>query len=352
MIRCSGLSEHILLLLKGFNRAFGSKRNKFGTILSAKELHGYYTPVSIVEWVRQKLVFVIRPRLEAALPCGAVFAPGLHIPTRFFQVINHGVSENLMNEIRNVMKEFFEMSDDYKQNLYSEDPTKKCKLITSDQRYPNQKPYLWRDALRHPCRPLEPWQQFWPEKPTNYRECVGNCTIEVKKLASRILGLIGEGLGLQAGYFDNELTESMLLSASYYPPCPEPSLTLGLPKHADPNIVTILLQNDVYGLQVLKDGNWIGVDPLPNAFVVNCGYELQIISNGRLKSVQHRVITNSSNARITAAFFVAPLEGAIIEPAKALTNQIHPPLFKSVKSKDFLTQYYASSDTVLQYFKA
>ncbi|KAM1012204.1 hypothetical protein ACFX13_043089 [Malus domestica] len=96
----------------------------------------------------------------------------------------------------------------------------------------------------------------------------------------------------------------ILLSANYHPPSPEPSLTLGLPKHGDPNLTTILLQGDdlVNGLQVLKDGEWISVVTLQNALLVNAGYQLQVINNEKLKSAEHQVLINSSAARISAGF--------------------------------------------------
>lgn len=96
------------------------------------------------------------------------------------------------------------------------------------------------------------------------------------KLVPRILELICEGLGLESGYFEGKLGEVTSLSVNHYPPCPDPSLALGLSKHCDPNLITILLQDDVCGLQIFKDNEWIGVDPVPNAFVVNIGYQLQV----------------------------------------------------------------------------
>lgn len=96
------------------------------------------------------------------------------------------------------------------------------------------------------------------------------------KLSCRILELICEGLGLSADYFSNDLTQVPKIIINHYPPCPEPSLTLGLSKHCDPTIITILLQGQVNGLQVFKDGRWIGVQPLPHAIVVNIGYLLQV----------------------------------------------------------------------------
>ena len=95
-------------------------------------------------------------------------------------------------------------------------------------------------------------------------------------MVPRILELICEGLGLESGYFEGKLSEVTSLSVNHYPPCPDPSLTLGLSKHCDPNLITILHQDDVCGLQIFKDNEWVGVDPVPSAFVVNIGYQSQV----------------------------------------------------------------------------
>ncbi|KAK2401550.1 protein DOWNY MILDEW RESISTANCE [Trifolium repens] len=258
----------------------------------------------------------------------------------FFQVINHGISVNEMKETMSVFKEIFQMPEEYKKKLCTNDPSKPCKMFTSSFNYATEKVHLWRDSLRHPCYPLEQWQHIWPENPTTYRECVGDFSNEVKELGSRIMNLIGEGLGLKCGYFDNDLTGSMILSVNHYPQCPEPSLTLGMSKHSDPNLITILMQDDVSGLQVLKDGKWIAVEVLPHSFVINVGYTLQIISNGKLKSVEHRVVTNSSQGRTTAAFCLAPSDDCTVEPAEAITDEHNPPIFKSFKYKDFISHYF------------
>lgn len=89
--------------------------------------------------------------------------------------------------------------------------------------------------------------------------------------------LLCEGLGLDPKYCYAEFSEKPLLLAHHYPPCPEPSLTLGAPKHRDPNLVTILFQDkDINSLQVFKDGEWILVETIPYAFVVNIGLLMQV----------------------------------------------------------------------------
>lgn len=101
---------------------------------------------------------------------------------------------------------------------------------------------------------------------------------EVRELGIRIQGLISESLGLEKDHISNVLgAQGQHMAVNYYPPCPEPELTYGLPGHTDPNALTILLQDlDVCGLQVLKDGRWVAVNPHPNAFVINIGDQLQV----------------------------------------------------------------------------
>ncbi|KAE9612607.1 putative oxidoreductase [Lupinus albus] len=134
-------------------------------------------------------------------------------------------------------------------------------------------------------------------------QIVGKYTIELRKLGLKILDVLCEGLGLTPNYFNEGLSENPALLVHHYPPCPDPSLTLDAAKHRDPSIITILLQDEkVHGLQVHKDGEWIGVEPIPNAFVVNIGLLLQIISNRRLVGAEHRVVTNSSTPRTSVAY--------------------------------------------------
>ncbi|MBA0709892.1 hypothetical protein Golax_024910 [Gossypium laxum] len=257
----------------------------------------------------------------------------------FFQVINHGVSENLVNDTMNVFKEFFELPAEDKAGIYSEDLKRPCRLYTSSPNFNREKVHLWRDSLRHPCHPLKECIKIWPQKPTRYREIVAAYSIEAKKLGLRILELLSEGFGLGSGFFGDKLSESAVLLLNHYPPCPDPSLTLGVSKHCDPNLLTILLQGDVYGLQVLKDGEWIGVEPLHNAFVVNIGHQLEIISNNKLKSAEHRAVTNLKVARTTAAFFINPSDDCIIEPAKSLIGTDESPVYRPFEFKEFLLNY-------------
>ncbi|XP_004491897.1 protein DOWNY MILDEW RESISTANCE 6-like [Cicer arietinum] len=258
----------------------------------------------------------------------------------FFQVVNHGVAKELMEDALRIFKEFHAMPPNEKVSESSKDPNNSCKLYTSSGRNVEDVAKYWKDSLKHPCPPSGEFMEYWPHKPEGYREIVGKYTQELRALGLRILDLISEGLGLGPNYFSEELSENPVVISHHYPPCPEPSLTLGASKHKDPNILTILFQEpNITALQVFKDGAWIPVEPIPNAFVVNMGFMLQIITNGRLIGAEHRVITNSSSSRHTIAYFINPNKEAIIEPAKPLLTSTSPPIYPSMAFGELLQHF-------------
>ncbi|XP_050907534.1 hyoscyamine 6-dioxygenase [Lathyrus oleraceus] len=268
----------------------------------------------------------------------------------FFQVINHGVSKDLVDEALNIFKEFHGMPAKEKVNECSKDPNGiNCKIYASSENYKIDAIQYWKDTLTHPCPPSGEFMEFWPQKPPKYREIVGKYTQELNKLGHEILEMLCEGLGLKPGYFIGELSENPIVLAHHYPPCPDPSLTLGLAKHRDPTLITLLLQDqEVHGLQVLKDDQWIPVEPIPNAFVVNIGLILQIITNGRLVGAEHRVVTNSRSARTSVAYFIYPSFSRMIEPAQELVDEITPPIYKSMSFGEFRKNFYEKGPKIEQ----
>jgi isopenicillin N synthase-like dioxygenase len=104
---------------------------------------------------------------------------------------------------------------------------------------------------------------------------------EVLQLARRVMRLLSSGLGLEAGRlheaFGGAGGERVCMRVNFYPKCPQPELTLGVAAHSDSGGMTMLLVDDhVRGLQVRRaDGQWITVDPVPDAFIVNIGDQIQ-----------------------------------------------------------------------------
>lgn len=109
------------------------------------------------------------------------------------------------------------------------------------------------------------------------RQVVARYIEGMRRVSLRILEVICEGLGLEKGYL-GEMSQVQFLTASNYPACPDPTLTLGVLPHFDHSLITILFQN-VQGLQVMLKGKWMGVEVVPNAFVVNIGTQIQVTFN-------------------------------------------------------------------------
>ena len=99
---------------------------------------------------------------------------------------------------------------------------------------------------------------------------------EVMKLGVSLFELLSEALGLDSNHLaDIECAKGLSFIGHYYPPCPEPELTMGTAKHSDNDFLTVLLQDQIGGLQILRDGQWHDVPPVPGALVVNIGDILQ-----------------------------------------------------------------------------
>ena len=261
----------------------------------------------------------------------------------FFQIVNHGISEELLEKVMAVGLEFFRLPPEEKAKLYSDEPSKKIRLSTSFN-VRKETVHNWRDYLRLHCHPLEEFVPDWPSNPETFKEIISTYCREVRLLGLRLLGAISLGLGLEEDYIENVLGEQeQHMAVNYYPRCPEPDLTYGLPKHTDPNALTILLMDPhVSGLQVLKNGaQWIAVDSRPNALVVNLGDQLQALSNGAYKSVWHRAVVNAARERLSVASFLCPCNSAVIGPADKLVGDGDEPVYRSYTYDEYYKKFWS-----------
>ncbi|XP_008812214.2 protein DMR6-LIKE OXYGENASE 2-like isoform X1 [Phoenix dactylifera] len=252
----------------------------------------------------------------------------------FFMVVNHGIPERLREAMLISMKEFFDQTEEEKGEYTGKhvmDPIRygtSFNLTVDDVRY-------WRDYLKVFVHPI----LYSPAKPPSFREISKEYAASTRAMGMELLRGIWESLGLE----ENDMTKALDLHSCYqvlvgniYPPCPQPELAIGLPAHSDHGLLTILLQNGVNGLQVKRRGSWVRVEPLPNSFLVNTGDQMEVVSNGRYKSVLHRAEVNSQSTRMSIATVVAPSLDTIVEPASQLVGDEHPMMFRGMRYGEYL----------------
>ncbi|GMP53858.1 hypothetical protein CsSME_00019201 [Camellia sinensis var. sinensis] len=114
----------------------------------------------------------------------------------------------------------------------------------------------------------------------------------------------------------------------------------GLRAHTDAGGIILLFQDDtVSGLQLLKDDQWIDVPPMRHSIVINLGDQLEVITNGKYKSVLHRVIAKTDGNRMSIASFYNPGNDAVIFPAPALVEKLEEEEKKEVYPKFVFDDY-------------
>ncbi|WOL19105.1 hypothetical protein Cni_G27902 [Canna indica] len=259
----------------------------------------------------------------------------------FFELLNHGISHELMDEMERLTKEHYKKCREKK---FKEQVSKalenglKSEVTNMD----------WESTFFVRHLPVSNMSEI-PDMDDEYRKVTKEFAMELEKLAERLLDLLCENLGLEKGHLKNVFSGSkgptFGTKVSNYPPCPQPELIKGLRAHTDAGGIILLFQDDrVSGLQLLKDGQWIDVPPMRHSIVVNIGDQLevckfhsiflslcikriqceyssmQVITNGKYKSVLHRVVACSDGNRMSIASFYNPGSDAVIYPAPSLVE--------------------------------
>ncbi|GFZ16283.1 2-oxoglutarate (2OG) and Fe(II)-dependent oxygenase superfamily protein [Actinidia rufa] len=138
------------------------------------------------------------------------------------------------------------------------------------------------------------------------------------------------------------LMGSKRINLNYYPICPNPELAVGVGRHSDISTLTVLLQDDTGGLYVRKmaDDSWIHVPSVAGSLVINIGDALQIMSNGRYKSIEHRVTANGSKNRVSIPIFVNPRPSEVIGPFPEVIERGEKPAYRQVLYSDYVKHFF------------
>ncbi|XP_023551148.1 flavonol synthase/flavanone 3-hydroxylase-like [Cucurbita pepo subsp. pepo] len=256
-----------------------------------------------------------------------------------FQIINHDIPNEAIAHLQAVGKAFFELPPEEKE-VYAKPPDSKSVegYGTKLQKEVDGKKG-WVDHLFHIIWPPSAINfKFWPQNPPSYRAANEEYRKHLHGVVDKLFRSLSLGLGLEG----HELKESAggdklvyLLKINYYPPCPCPDLALGVPAHTDMSTITILVPNDVQGLQAFRDGHWYNVNYIPNALVIHIGDQIEILSNGKYKSVLHRTTVKKDRVRISWPVFLEPPPEFEVGPHPKLVDQDNPPKYKTKKYGEY-----------------
>ncbi|PIN02381.1 Iron/ascorbate family oxidoreductase [Handroanthus impetiginosus] len=213
----------------------------------------------------------------------------------FFQLINHGISEELLERVKEVASECYKLERE--PGFKNSKPVKLLNELVENKSSEKLENVDWEDV-------------FLLSDDNNGEETMKEYRAELRKLVHKVMEVMDENLGLPKGYIKKAFNSGEEDNAaffgtkvSHYPPCPHPEKANGLRAHTDAGGVILLFQDD---------------EPLKNTIVINTGDQIGVLSNGRYKSAWHRVLAMpDGNRRSIASFYNPSLKGTI-EPAPEL----------------------------------
>ncbi|CAL0332879.1 unnamed protein product [Lupinus luteus] len=229
----------------------------------------------------------------------------------FFQVVNHGIPQEMLQTLK------FEQKNVFQRPFSNKSQGNFLNLPVSCYRWGNPfaknlRQTTWSEALHIILHGIGKVDQ--EESLSIDHSTMEAFAAAVSPLVENLVQILAQKLNIPLSYFKENCSEkSCFVRLNRYPPCPFPSKVYGLMPHTDTSVLTILQQDQAGGLQLMKDGKWVDVKPVPKALVVNIGDLFQALSNGFYKSVKHRVIAMENVERLSAAYFYNPSPDAVIQ---------------------------------------
>lgn len=260
----------------------------------------------------------------------------------FFRISHHGVPQSLLDRISSYCLRIFQLPLQQKLRILKTSNTPLGYTGASQ----SVRIKAWSEALHiMPGRERnhELLKEVWAgdEDVARLGDDFNEYFSLMNNLASRIVGILFQALDVDpheaTKYFESD--SSSALRVNYYPPCPVADLTFGSPAHKDYGCLAILCQDEIGGLEILRNGQWVSVKPEKGFLTVNVGDIVQVLSNSRYKSVLHRSLVNSCEPRLSLAYFYNPSDGIPIAPFSKLVTVEDPAKYKSFLWKEYQSTF-------------
>ncbi|XP_030934907.1 2'-deoxymugineic-acid 2'-dioxygenase-like [Quercus lobata] len=184
-----------------------------------------------------------------------------------------------------------------------------------------------------------------PTKPTGLTEVLHECVKRLREVGIQLLRGISTTLGFEECYIEKRMKLESgcdFITPNDYPLHPYSENQLGQAPHYDPGLLILLLPGLSNGLQLEHHGKWINANPQPNSIVVSIADQIEILTNGKYKSVFHRVVLNNNVRRISLPLFIGPSLDTMVSPLPECVDEHHPPAYLVKTYKELLeaNQYH------------
>ncbi|XP_022720938.1 gibberellin 2-beta-dioxygenase-like isoform X2 [Durio zibethinus] len=268
----------------------------------------------------------------------------------FFKLVNHGVPMEFIARLEAEAIRFFNLPQSEKDKAGPPDP-----FGYGSKRIGSNGDVGWIEYLLLNTNPqvtsLKTLNIF-RQNSEIFRSAVNDYITAVKRMAFEVLELLADGLKIEprnvlSRLLRDEKSDSCF-RLNHYPPCPELQALsgrtlIGFGEHTDPQIISVLRSNNTSGLQIcLRDETWVSVPPDQTSFFINVGDALQVMTNGRLRSVRHRVLADSLRSRVSMIYFGGPPLSEKIRPLPSLVAEGEESLYKEFTWWEYKTSAYKS----------
>ena len=241
--------------------------------------------------------------------------------TGFFYLEGHGIGRDAWQGIQRRAREFFALPLADKQALAIAN-TRHFRGYTAvgmeiTRQRPDQREQidLGEESPEIPAGPGVPdWKGLqgpnqWPQALPGFREEVLAWQAAAHGVALELLRHFVAALQLPEGALDALVSglPAHRIKIIHYPGSELGAAGQGVGAHKDGGLLTLLLQDEVGGLQVETPAGWVDVPPRDGAFVINIGEMLELATNGYLRANVHRVLVPRAGVqRYSIAYFLAP----------------------------------------------
>jgi isopenicillin N synthase-like dioxygenase len=264
----------------------------------------------------------------------------------FFQIVGHGVPDELIQAMHASMCAFFALPLDEKRAIERTAANSwgyYDRELTKNTRDWKQVFDVGPDELEGP---LAGQRAQWPHALPKFRGVIEAFASACETLSFRMLDAIARCLHTAPEHLRRAFTprHSSFLRLNYYPLCSEPAApdaptgapgNFGINHHTDSGAITILLQDEAPGLQVFRRDAWTLVEPNPDALVVNIGDIVQVWSNDRYPAALHRVIASDRRERFSAPYFFNPAPDACYAPLPNALDAHEPAHYQAINWGEF-----------------